>query len=456
MAATAAATTTTTTTTSAPQHHADGTQTRRVRRSSPPTPATEHRPSKFRSMYAKDFYEYPTEVVMEGLVPKGKEPDRETIRDVLFGQSPTTGFAAWRIPNRICGEVEDAKIGDHVGMVEPEKAETPRILRQATLPALQTRAPGIKPFTPRPRVVAGDAVHEVPQSTVPMRRARTTLDTPSVRPQGPRPLVANLDLKATPMATKFKSRAVQWEEKLPVVDPRLLHKVLHLHDAQQATGLQQKLRGTLLPDARRTVERWLESASESERVVALQFFRSLAGSRLMASVRPPPCTSRSDSKKWWTPCSGGITAFGIFHIRSTTPAKQMLDQLHNPMRCVKSGCMLGMFVFPQPTYPGGRWVQEAGLSPRGGIFGAKVKPLGQTAGQDCDGSSPAKPTPLKHSRLLDSKTRQNRWMQTTWYHLPQYQQPQDAVANSSSHYVCPQQMPHRHFVIHPDWPPQKK
>jgi hypothetical protein len=43
-------------------------------------------------------------------------------------------------------------------------------------------------------------------------------------------------------------------------------------------------------------------------------------------------------------------------------------------------------------------------------------------------------------------------MHTTWHHLPNYQT-NNRVTNSSSHYIAPHRLQHRHFVIHPDWPP---
>ncbi|KAL8568226.1 hypothetical protein ACOMHN_027749 [Nucella lapillus] len=325
----------------------------------PKTPA-DVKERKFHSIYTVDYHDFPTEAFLEGLAPKGQQPERETIRDVLFGNSPTSTFSNWRIPKRISKECEDARIGDHIGKVPPAKVATPALLRQSTLPAISLSRPGFKEFTPKPRVSASDA----------LRRAKTTLDMPSSR---------SMDTDG-----RLKGQVTQWQSKLPDVDSKLLHKVLRLQD-------QQKLRGTLLPDARRTVERWAESASEAERQVALHFFSSLAGGRLMGGQ------GEEQNKR----------------------LKEVVDALQGS----------------------NRWVAESGLSPRGGGRAtSRAKDVGGSGGG------------LRYVNLLDDDTRRNRWMHTTWHHLPNYRL-MNPVNNWSSHYIRPQQAQHRHFVIHPDWPP---
>nr|KAG5706595.1 hypothetical protein BaRGS_005665 [Batillaria attramentaria] len=229
----------------------------------PKTPA-DAKATKFDTMYKVDYHDFPTEVLLEGLRSKGQQPERETIRDVLFGQSPSSMFANWRIPKRLSGAPEDARIGDHVDLEPPAKAETPRLVRQSTLPAIPASRGSPKVFTPKPRLSASDGVF--PRAS-PIQRSKTTMDMPS----SPR---------------KAQSREMQavkleeWQKRMPDVDRRLLEKVLRLQE-RDSTGLRQSLKGTLLPDACRTVERWLETASEQERQVALRFFSSLAGNRLM-------------------------------------------------------------------------------------------------------------------------------------------------------------------------------
>ncbi|KAK7491667.1 hypothetical protein BaRGS_00017120 [Batillaria attramentaria] len=192
---------------------------------------------------------------------KGQQPERETIRDVLFGQSPSSMFANWRIPKRLSGAPEDARIGDHVDLEPPAKAETPRLVRQST-PSRGSP----KVFTPKPRLSASDGVF--PRAS-PIQRSKTTMDMPS----SPR--------KAQSVLREMQAvKLEEWQKRMPDVDRRLLEKVLRLQE-RDSTGLRQSLKGTLLPDACRTVERWLETASEQERQVALRFFSSLAGNRLM-------------------------------------------------------------------------------------------------------------------------------------------------------------------------------
>ncbi|KAK7094580.1 hypothetical protein V1264_006114 [Littorina saxatilis] len=54
----------------------------------PRTPA-DVKPTKFHSMYKIDYHDFPSDVLLDGIRHKGQQPARETIRDVLFGQSPT-------------------------------------------------------------------------------------------------------------------------------------------------------------------------------------------------------------------------------------------------------------------------------------------------------------------------------------------------------------------------------
>ena len=92
---------------------------------------------------------------------------------------------------------------------------------------------------------------------------------------------------------------------------------------------------------------------------------------------------------------------------------------------------------------------ESGLSPRGG--GACYQQRGGTGEGPREGGGGG--GGLKYVQLLDEGTRRERWMHTTWHHLPHYRLV-NPVTNWSSHYVRPHKLPHRHFVIHPDWPPE--
>lgn len=187
-----------------------------------------------------------------------------------------------------------------------------------------------------------------------------------------------------------QQRKAQWQDRLPDVDHKLLDKVLRLQDSERS-GPLQALRGSVQPDPRRTVERWLKGASETERQVALQFFGSLAGGRLV----------------------------GLEGEEQSARLKDILAALQNPA---------------------GRQVVECHLSPRGEACSAS------------SASARIQGRHLKYIHFLDDETRRQRWMYTTWHHLPNYRNT-DSVANSSSHYVLPHRPQHRHYVIHPDWPP---
>ncbi|XP_071947268.1 uncharacterized protein [Antedon mediterranea] len=110
-------------------------------------------------------------------------------------------------------------------------------------------------------------------------------------------------------------------------DRTVLGKMMKDVDSQH---MDKTLSKALQPDAKKTVEKWLESANEKDRAVAIEFFSSLAGSKLMGvrDGKPADCNI----------CDG-------------TRLKQVLDALYNGQKAaikVPRDTKLGHFTRRQP------------------------------------------------------------------------------------------------------------
>ncbi|XP_062571693.1 uncharacterized protein LOC134233710 isoform X4 [Saccostrea cucullata] len=187
-------------------------------------------------------------------------------------------------------------------------------------------------------------------------------------------------------------KAEQWMKLAPNADRKVIEKVLRMADKRQKLG--GTLNKSLQPDAKEVVDKWLFGASEAERQVALRFFNSLAGEKLMGK-------GINDQKK---------------------RLEQVINALENE----------------EGTIPLLLRGKGNGLYTDTSRFNIKGRTLGQ------------KQSRFNHLRLLSPGTRKERWMHTTWHHLPEYRN-DDPVENWSSHYIRPHAVIPRHFVIHPDW-----
>ncbi|RUS73640.1 hypothetical protein EGW08_018595 [Elysia chlorotica] len=221
---------------------------------------------KYHSLYKVDFHDYPTDCFIEGLKEKGKEPKRQTIRDVLFGNSPTEVFQGWKIPNRLVPEqIPDGRNEAALAAVYSGKRDRPGLERAATLPAI--------PSSRERSLNRGSLTPRASPQPVPLARSKTVLDRASVTTK---------DCLRDSLQPHAVTLAGDWLKTAPKADRKVIERVLRMQEKKHQ--LDHALKKSLQPDARKSVEDWLESANDSERQVALKFFSSLAGAKLMGST----------------------------------------------------------------------------------------------------------------------------------------------------------------------------
>jgi len=208
------------------------------------------RGDKFHTLYKKDYQDYPEADYLEGLREKGAQPKRETIRDVLFGNSPGEMFAAWKVPPRIVPVIPDIQESPRQELREM----APMLERSRTLPNFRTDRQS-RLLQPSPSMGS---------------RADTQADL------GTRQRLRN-SLQDHTVTT-----ADEWLKNAPLNDKKVIERVLRMQEKQHQ--LDNAMRKSLQPDARVQVEGWLEAATDAERQVALKFFTSVAGARLMGST----------------------------------------------------------------------------------------------------------------------------------------------------------------------------
>jgi len=214
------------------------------------------RRDKFHSLYKKDFYDYPTDNYVEGLKEKGTVPKRETIRDVLFGQSPSEVFAEWKVPSRLVPETKPVarEVASARRLATPLKVE-----RQKSLPVCRTSRQE-KLLAPPPPGLGP--------------RSYTTIDGTELQ--------TGKDRLRASLQPHTVNAADSWLRQAPPTDRKVIQRVLQMQEKQHQ--LQHAMRRSLQPDARKHVEDWLNTASDQERQVALKFFTSVAGAKLMGQT----------------------------------------------------------------------------------------------------------------------------------------------------------------------------
>lgn len=232
---------------------------------------------------------------------------RETVADVLLKPHVHQMFHSWNVPPRYISSEEDGCVADV--KEEVKKAPTPppeRISRQMSLPNINLRNGKKSPqgmtreLTKIPKASKGPLLNTAVPTVIKPQRSRTDLVKPQPVPHVPEELTrAVTDLK--PMEVKkpednnnmeeirkefqqsLQPHAIKTAEhyfKLaPQADRKVIERVLRMTEKKQQ--LDNTLKKSLLPDAKNTVEKWLDDATEEERQVALRFFNSLAGTKLM-------------------------------------------------------------------------------------------------------------------------------------------------------------------------------
>eukprot|EP00058_Branchiostoma_floridae_P014771 XP_002600259.1 hypothetical protein BRAFLDRAFT_66766 [Branchiostoma floridae] len=174
-----------------------------------------------------------------------------------------------------------------------------------------------------------------------------------------------------------KSQEYQWEEAEKARNSKVLDR-------------------TLQPGAKSAVEKWMKGASEGEKLVAMEFFKSLAGQRLMGG----PAGMATDP--------------------SDRHAKR--SRLEAVLKTLESS------------------KGKTGVAIKLGAGGlSKSAPAGTT-----------RLGPYVVGRLLSPQTRHNKMEYQTWHHMPVYPA-NSRVENRGAMYIAPHGFVPRHFTIHPEW-----
>lgn len=230
----------------------------------------------------------------------------------MLSESPSYGqmFTDWRVPQRfyrphsVKDKYEPPVPREHanVGVSEnieklkvtpepspaPSRAPSgvstrslpPRLSRQMSLPELKMRN-----NQPRPLGLSRQytRISKAAGTPVPVVNTETT------KPQSPKqsqPQVLSEDdvkIGKDDFKASLQPHVVEKADELlklaPQADRKVIEKILRLAERKQK--MEHSLKKTVMPDAREAVEKWLSSANEDERKVALKFFNSLAGTKLM-------------------------------------------------------------------------------------------------------------------------------------------------------------------------------
>ncbi|KAK3087108.1 hypothetical protein FSP39_001829 [Pinctada imbricata] len=274
----------------------------------------------------------------DGFMPE--EPDlnqepfqkkRETVADIMLAPHPRQLFLNWNVPNRYIPGSEDGKVehydpplllkSDEDAKLEtineegheikvspvPSKASSVKapspiksarshkspapemIQRQMSLPELRLRSsdnkrPGLtREYTKLPDM-SGSPAPAVPT----LARSKTELQPSPVVPS-PRRSVSNLEAAdirpglreelQQSLQPQVVDKAEQWMKLAPNADRKVIERVLKMAEKKQKQNVN--LTRALQPNAKEAVEKWLTDANDDERQVALRFFNSVAGEKLM-------------------------------------------------------------------------------------------------------------------------------------------------------------------------------
>ncbi|XP_071821255.1 uncharacterized protein [Apostichopus japonicus] len=196
-------------------------------------------------------------------------------------------------------------------------------------------------------------------------------------------IARSLNPKAVPAAENWL-RSVGKSEK------KVIQNALHAADKSY---VDTTLKRTLQPDARKAVETWMEGANAKDREVAIQFFGSLAGSKLMGMKEGLNHHLHKDHKGevLCKMCDG--------------------DKLQQVLTALRKG-----------------------------------KPVASVTLN----KSKQTPDKLRHLRLLTPCTRNRKEEFQTWHHLPSFKHP-GPVSNTIALFTRPHRPIQRHFTIHPEW-----
>ncbi|XP_033732536.1 uncharacterized protein LOC117321988 isoform X3 [Pecten maximus] len=230
------------------------------------------------------------------------EKKRQTLAEILFGNKQNQMFTNWRVPQRFYRphSVKDKyeppvpRNDANVGVVTEEHERFFRPSSEAS--QVPSRAPSVvSARSPPPRLSRQMSLPELKMRTnqprpLGMSRQYTRINkaagtpVPVAKPEASKPQCEeDAKLGKEDFKTSLQPHVVDKADELlklaPKADRKVIEKILKMADRKQQ--MENSLKKTMMPDAREEVEKWLTSANEDERQVALKFFNSLAGTKLM-------------------------------------------------------------------------------------------------------------------------------------------------------------------------------
>ncbi|XP_041370010.1 uncharacterized protein LOC121383962 isoform X2 [Gigantopelta aegis] len=212
--------------------------------------------SKFNSLYMVDYPDPPYGAIYQRIEDKKQldfiQKNRETIADVLFGGTTREFgqmFEKWRVPEEF--------LDTDVAAPASPRSKTPRVLGKTALPRIQPN----------------DCAR--PSGSVSARLPKKSSFSKSRTPRLPDRQVFN-----------DTQPAGNWFQKSPHVDRAVIEEIMRLQQRKNLT--EHTWKRSFKPDAKLSVEKWLQTASEQERKVALNFFTSLAASSQLGPTIDAP------------------------------------------------------------------------------------------------------------------------------------------------------------------------
>ncbi|XP_059139920.1 uncharacterized protein LOC131928036 [Physella acuta] len=210
-------------------------------------------PNKFMSVYKVDFKLHPLPSFLSKSLEVEK-PKRLTIRDVLFGNSPSDALKLWKIPDRFTQSARtEEKKTKAFESKEVQVDSRPTLQRQTSLPAIALSSP------------KGENSKHV--TSAPPIRFKVTVDEKAAINKTPAQIPATEHRAPSGSCRKETSAGTAGKVR------------------NSRRQLYSVIRASLFPDVRRRLEKWLETASDTECQVAFDFFNSMAGTKQMGSTR---------------------------------------------------------------------------------------------------------------------------------------------------------------------------
>ncbi|XP_022324626.2 uncharacterized protein LOC111125298 isoform X2 [Crassostrea virginica] len=288
----------------------------------PPSAGSKRSWDKYNTTTHKDFLgprEFQLEEPNYEVEPFQKK--RETVADIMLAPNNRQTFNNWQMPSRFAStddkiehfdpplHLKSDQPGRGLETVEEEvqalnisptpKAPSPikrsltslqgpqKIGRENSLPELRLRS-----CSPRKEPANGmrspTKMGDLTRSSPALLRSKTDMHhrVPNVNRS-----LTNLGGATSPEDLTLKEefrhslqpqcldKAEQWMKLAPNADRKVIEKVLRM--AEKKHKLEGTLNKSLQPDAKEAVDKWLLGANETERQVALRFFNSIAGEKLM-------------------------------------------------------------------------------------------------------------------------------------------------------------------------------